>query len=156
MAVEKLKLGSQTTLLTTELDGLASGNTALSAAFDNTQGQAGDGYTLGDLELVWAYGTGPTLGAVSVWLLGSQDGTNYEDGTAGTPGTTPGRPPDVVFPPIYSSTAKQIQVQRLALPGGKFKVLVKNDGTSQAFSANNTPAGVTKSLKLRPITREYV
>jgi hypothetical protein len=150
VAIQKYRLGVATTLLSSGLDGLGQGHTALSGEFDNTQGQSGDGAALCDVELVWGYGAAISTGSVTAWFLGSLDGTSYEDGTAGTPGTTPARAPDVVFVPRYSVTTPQRQVQRVVLPAGKFKVLVKNDQASQAFAA----AGNT--LKLRPVALEVL
>lgn len=144
---EKYLLGSQTTLLSTELNALANNGTALGAAFDNTQGQAGDGYALCDVELVVTYGTGPTSNTgVSLWFLGSQDGTAYEDGDNST---TPGRAPDVVFP-LRSVTTAQRVVRRAWLPWGKFKPLAKNDGTGQAMAAT------ANTVKVRPVARASV
>lgn len=147
MAVIKHKLGSQSSQLTTGLNSLANNSLAISAVFDNTQGQTGDGYTLCDLELVVTFGTNPTANTgISVWFLQSQDGTNYEDG--GT-GTTPARAPDVVFPVLVSTSAQRI-IRRVLLPPGLMKFLLKNDGTGQAFAASGN------TLKIRPFTPEIV
>src|SRR3954468_17781018 len=109
---EKYLLGSQTSLLTTELNSLANNGTALGSAYDNTAGQTGDGYTLCDIELVVTYGSAPTASTgVSFWFLTTQDGTNYEDGDNST---TPGRMPDVVFPLRAVTTAQRI-VRRVIL-----------------------------------------
>jgi hypothetical protein len=62
---EKWLAGVQTTLLTTELNGLINNSLALGAAFNNLQGQTGDGYTFCDVELVATYGTAP--GANRYW-----------------------------------------------------------------------------------------
>jgi hypothetical protein len=151
--VEKLLLGSQTSLLTTGMDALANNGLAISAAFDNTIGQAGDGYTLCDVELVAGFHTSadndasPTANTgIPVWFLQAADGSNYEDG--GT-GTTPAKLPDVVFP-LRAATGLQRIVRRCALPWGPMKALAKNDGTGKAL--NNTG----NTLKIRPVTREMV
>lgn len=145
--VAKLLLGSQTTLLSTGLNSLANNSLAISSAFDNTIGQAGDGYLLCDVELVVTYGTSPTANTgCSIWFLTSQDGTNYEDG--GT-STTPARMPDLVIP-VLSSTSAQRIIRRGLLPYGLCKVLLKNDGTGQAMAASGN------TLKIRPVTVEMV
>ena len=145
--VGKLLLAAQTSLLTTGLNSLANNSLAVSAAFDNTIGQAGDGYILCDLELVVQYGTAPTANTgVSVWFLTSQDGTNYEDGDAST---TPARMPDCVFPLRAVTTAQRI-IRRCLLPYGLMKALAKNDGTGQAMAAS------ANTLKIRPVTVEFV
>jgi hypothetical protein len=144
---EKWLAGVQTTLLTTELNGLINNSLALGAAFNNLQGQTGDGYTLCDVELVATYGTAPAANTgVSVWFLGTQDGTNYEDGDTGI---TPGRMPDVVFPLRSVTTAQRI-IRRIFLPWGLFKPLARNDGTGQAMAATGN------SLKIRPVARQGV
>lgn len=146
--VEKLLLGSITSLLTTELNSLANNTNATpSSAYDNTVGQTGDGYTLCDVELVVTYGTNPTAGTcIVVWFLATQDGTNYEDGSSSV---TPGRGPDVVFPVRAVTTAQRI-IKRTMLPWGIFKALLRNDGTGQTFAASGN------TLKIRPVTREGV
>lgn len=145
--VQKWLLGSQTTLLSTALNSLANNARALSAAFDDTIGQAGDGYTLCDVELVVTYGSAPTVpSGCSMWFLGSQDGTNYEDGDAST---TPGRLPDVVFPLRAVTTAQRI-IRRVWLPWGLTKALLINDGTGQAMAASGN------TLKIRPVTPSMV
>lgn len=144
---EKYLLGSQTTLISTGFNSLANNSLAISSTFDNTQGAAGDGYVLCDLELVVTYGTSPTAGTgVSVWFLQTQDGTNYEDG--GT-STTPARSPDVVFPLLATTSAQRI-IRRASLPQGAVKALAKNDGTGQAMAASGN------TLKIRPVTRQGV
>jgi hypothetical protein len=148
MSTEKYLLGSQATLLSTELNSLANNGTALGSAFNNTvAGGGGDGYTLCDVELVVTYGVAPTASTgVSLWFLSTQDGTNYEDGDNST---TPGRVPDVVFPLRAVTTAQRIN-RRVALPWGNFKPLAKNDGTGQAMAASGN------TIKIRPVTPQVV
>ena len=147
MPIPKWKMGSATTLLSTGLNSLANNSLALSAAFDNTQGQTGDGYLLCDVELTVTFGTAPTANSnCSVWLLAALDGTNYETGGAST---TPARMPDVVFP-LAAVTTQQIYTRRAFLPWGLFKALLKNDGTGQAFPASGS------TLKIKPVTPESV
>jgi hypothetical protein len=143
MRTTSFVLGSQTSVLTTELNSLANNALNISAAFDNTYGAAGNGYVLADVELVVQFGTNPTAGTgIAVWFLQSQDGTNYEDGDAST---TPARRPDLVIPVRAVTTAQRI-IRRVNLPPGKLKVLAKNDGTGQAFAAS------ANTLKIRPYT----
>jgi hypothetical protein len=144
---EKYLLGSQTTLLSTELNSLANNGNAIGSAYDNTQGQTGDGYTLCDLELVTSYGSAPTAGTgVSYWFIGTQDGTNYEDGAGAV---TPARMPDCVFP-LRNVTGTQRILRRVVMPWGLFKPLVKNDGTGQAMAATGN------TVKIRPVSNQGV
>lgn len=144
-STEKYLLGSQTTLLSTELNSLANNGTAIGSAWDNTQGQAGDGYTMCCVELLLGtFSVAPTANTgISLWLLGSQDGTNYEDGDGSI---TPARLPDAVFP-LRAVTAAQRIIRRVWLPWGLLKPLIKNDGTGQALNASGN------TVKIRPVTR---
>lgn len=145
--VLKYLLGTQTTLATTALNSQANNALVSCTVFDNTVGGAGDGYTLCDVELFVTFGTNPTAATgVSLWLLTTQDGTNYEDGDSST---TPARPPDFVFPVRAVTTGQRI-IRRGVLTHGKFTPLLKNDGTGQAFAAS------TNTLKIRPVTPEGV
>jgi hypothetical protein len=147
-ATEKYLLGTPAALLSTGLNSLANNALALGAAFDNTQGQAGDGYTLCDLELVVTFGTAPTANTgLSLWFLPAQDGTNYEDGDAST---TPARAPDLVFPVRAVTTAQRVARRSVLLPEGKWKPLLKNDGTGQAVAASGN------TLTVRPYTPQGV
>jgi hypothetical protein len=152
---EKYLLGSQAPLLSTELNSLANNCTVLGAAFDDTAGQAGDGATLCDVELVVTFGAAPTANtSVNVWFLMAQDGTNYESyltAQDATPSTTPpkARRPDVILPLDAVTTLQRI-VRRVPIPWGKFKPLLKDDGTGQAFPASGS------TLKLRPVSRQQV
>jgi hypothetical protein len=144
---EKYLLGSQTTLLSTELNSLTNNSLAVGSAFDNTQGQTGDGYTLCDLELVVTYGVAPTASTgCTLWLLGTQDGTNYEDGGSSV---TPARLPEAVFPLRAVNTAQRI-IRRVWLPWGKWQPQLKNDGTGQTMASSGN------TLKVRPVTRQAV
>ena len=143
----KYLLGSQTTLATTALNSLANNALVACTVFDNTVGQTGDGYTLCDVELVCTFGTNPTANTgVALWFLTTQDGTNYEDGSASL---TPGRMPDCVFPVTVSTNAQRI-IRRVLLPWGKLTPLLKNDGTGQAFAAS------ANTLKIRPVAEQMV
>lgn len=143
--VTKWLLGTQTTLVSTGANSLANDALVAGSTFDNTVGQAGDGYTFCDLELVAQFGTNPTAGTgISIWFLQSQDGTNYEDGSSSI---TPARIPDCVIPVRAVTTAQRI-IKRCLLPQGKLTPLLKNDGTGQAFAASGN------TLKVRPVTPE--
>lgn len=142
-------MASQTTLLSTELNSLANNaTTAAGPAFDNTQGATGDGYTLCDVQLT----TGTVSGAftagstIDLWLLGSQDGSTYEDGSNTV---TPNRLPDVSFP-VRAVTGAQKIIRRVELPWGKFKALALNNGTGQTLNASGN------TIIIRPATRQGV
>lgn len=147
-STRKWALGSQASLLTTELNSLANNALAIGSAYNNTQGGGGgDGYVECDVELVVTYGTNPTANtACSLWLLSTQDGTNYEDG--GT-STTPARLPNCTFPLLVTTSAQRI-IRRIKMPPGSWKPLLKNDGTGQAMASSGN------TLKVRPVTDQGV
>lgn len=121
------------TALSTGLDALGAGNTALSAAVANET----DLYEYIDLELVLAsvnFSSATGL-AVSVWLLTTADGTNYEDGSAGTPGTVPARPPNAIVPLRAVNAAQRVALSNIPIPPLGFKLLLQNN-VSAAFAAN--------------------
>lgn len=146
--VTKQLLASPTTLATTALNSQANNALVACSVFDNTIGQAGDGYEEADFELyIASFGGTPTASTgFSLWLLVANDGTNYEDGSSSV---TPARAPDVVFPVRAVTTAQRIN-KRVSLPSGKFTPLLKNDGTGQ------TAASSGNILNIRPVTRESV
>lgn len=146
--VEKFLLGTQTTLIDTGLNSMANNALVLGSAFNNTIGQTGDGYTLCDVELYFpSMGGTPTANTgFTLWMLGTQDGTNYEDGDASV---TPAKLPSCVFPIRAVATAQRI-IRRVSLAWGLWKPLLKNDGTGQSLAAT------LNTLKIRPVTRESV
>ncbi len=145
--VEKLLLGSITSLATTALNSQSNNALVSCTVFDNTIGQTGDGYTFCDVELVVTFGTNPTANTgFSLWFLSAPDGTNYEDGSSSV---TPARIPDVVFPVRAVTTLQRIN-RRVYLPWGLITPLLKNDNTGQATASS------ANTLKIRPVTRESV
>lgn len=142
-----LLAGSVTTLATTALNSLANNTNVACTAFDNTVGATGDGYMLCDLELAVTFGTNPTANTgFSLWLLQSQDGSAYEDGSSSV---TPARAPDVIFP-VRAVTTAQLIIRRCWLPWGKLTPLLRNEGTGQTIAASGN------TLKIRPVTPESV
>lgn len=145
---QKYLLLSQTTVMSTELNSLANNALAVGGTpFDNTAGQTGDGSVLCDVELVVTFGTGPNAtSGLSIWFLGTQDGTNYEDGSSSV---APARNADL-FIPVRSVTTAQRIMRRAVLPPGKFEVLAKNDGTGQSMASSGN------TIKIRPSTYQGV
>ncbi len=134
--------GTNTNVLTTQLDSLANNSNALGSTItlSNT------GFRFGELELLVTFGVAPTANtAITVWLLREVDGTNFEDG--GT-SVTPTRVPDAVFPLRAVTTAQRIIVP-VDLPPGSFRVLLRNDGTGQAMAASGN------ALRVRPLTESF-
>lgn len=156
LAVQYWDLGSATTLLSTELNSLASsaGPTAgvissvggTSGVFNNVQGGGGlGGFRYGLFELVLGAPAGTLTAGTGalVWFLNQVDGTDYEDGSASV---IPARSPNVIIPVRAVSTAQRI-VQKFELPPNTwFALLAQNTGQTWASSGN--------TLKVIPITNQ--
>lgn len=146
-------LGTETVLLSnSDLSALANNALVLSSAYNNTQGNAGDGAPLCRITATLTMATAATANTgFSIWFLKSQDGgTTYE---AGGSGYTPLRLPDLVIPAPVDTT-QRIVMRDVPMPPGFFKVLIKNDGTSQALKTDTTSAG--SKLTITPFTRQSV
>jgi hypothetical protein len=141
----KQNLGTSTTILdNTQLVSLgANAYSAAGPVYDNAVGQAGDGALRCRLELSVIFAAAPTANtAVVVWLVRSLDGTNYEP----TPTTAvgPGSALAIAFP-VNSGQASTRGVTDIDCPPGRFKAVLKNDNTGQAFTSG------TQTLKVAPI-----
>jgi hypothetical protein len=151
---EKLLIGTESVLMTTtNLSALANNALFLSAAYNNVQaGGSGDGYTLCRVTCKLEMAVAATANTgVSVWFLKSQDGgTTYESG--GT-AYTPLRLPDLIIPAPVDTT-QRITMRDVLMPCGFFKMLLKNDGTGQAFATDTASTG--SQLSITPITRQSV
>lgn len=127
--------GSAVTALTTELNSLANGAVSTaSAAQDNDTAGARDLYAQFEIYLA-AQGTNRGAGAfVSLYLVPELDGTNY--------GATTDECLDNYFAGSASLddaalAARYLVIDRVRLPVGDFKVLLKNNtGQTLAASAN--------------------
>ncbi len=146
---EKYLLGSQTTLMSTELNS-SSGPILSSSSYNNSQGQTGDGYTLCDLELFLpAMGIGETNiegQSISVFFLSTIDNINYEDGSSAL--VPYNKRADCVFS-LRGVNADQKIIQRVWVPQGLFKTLLWNATSQSLASSGNT-------LKIRPVTKQMV
>jgi hypothetical protein len=149
-AIDREVLGTVASLLTTELNGLASGSAALGSVlngtgvYNNTAGSgasatAGDGYPRGQLAFVpgGAFAAAPAANSsIDVWLLRSTDGgaTNFESGSATV---VPARAPDLVLPLSSASAAAADNTPARAcwLPATYFRTLARNNGSGQALPA---------------------
>jgi hypothetical protein len=155
MSVQTYDLGSATTLLSTELNSLASSATGAaissvggtSGVFNNTYGGGGlGGFTLGQFELELAAPAGTlTAGtAVLIWFLTTVDGTNYEDGSASV---IPARNPDLIIPVRAVSTTQRITKVAPLPPGNWFALLSQATGQTWGATLN--------TLKVTPITSQF-
>jgi hypothetical protein len=109
-----------------QLKNLAASTLVAGAEYDNS---AGDQY--GDFELYCRGADAFHAGdCVSIWFLMKNDGTNLEDGAAGT---QPARAPDLIFPVRAVSTQQRIVLQRVVLPNGKFTCLLMS-GPNHGFT----------------------
>jgi hypothetical protein len=141
---------SATTLLTTELNSLATANgSAASSAIDLTA----SGWQLGDLELYIASSSLAFTSAsyVDVHFLTSSDGTNYPKYTSGASWKLAANYFAAriwIHPATLSSEAIYESVRDVRLPSAKFKaVLVSGAGVTLPASGN--------TLKLYPTPEQY-
>ena len=149
MAAKTIKwlTGTIATVLSTELDALANNAIATVAVVDNSSNL----YTMAEFQLSVDFVSAPTANtAVSLWFLRNLDGTNYETTTATASAVPPiPRAPDCVLP-LDAVTTAQIITVRVPIPPGTFQVLLKNDGSGQAFPASGS------TLKIKPLTLQSV
>lgn len=140
------------TLMTTELDALANGSSAIAATgYDPTS----TGYTHGEFELNVTFGSAPTAEAtVDLYLIPAMDGTNYATTATGASPVQPSTAYAGGFPCKANTSAQKIplgvgQAGKLELPACPFKAYVKN-GSGQAFPANSS------TLKMKPLRLKSV
>lgn len=143
---------SATTLLTTELNSLASGSgSSASSAIDFTS----SGYwQLGDLELYIASSSLAFTSSsyVDVYFVTSADGTNYPKYTSGASWKLAlgnyHAASIAIHPATLSSEAIYEVCREVRIPSAKFKVvLVNNTGVTLPASSN--------TLKLYPTPEQY-
>lgn len=106
------------------LKNLASAANKISTtAIDNSD--AANRFQYADFELFCRGQSAMTAGTtLSLWIIESLDGTNFEDGSDSV---TPARPPDERFFVRAVSTAQRLVIRGLLLPPTKFKILLSND-----------------------------
>lgn len=138
-------LGTSTSLLTTDLDGLGNNvYSPASAVYDNRIGQAGNGALRCSLELLVVFAGNPTPNtAVVVWLSRSRDGTNYEPTPTSAVG--PGSAMAISFL-VNSGQTTTRGIVDIDCPPAWFKATLKNDNTGQAFQGSGA-----NFLKITPI-----
>ena len=142
---------SATTLLTTELNSLATANgSAASSAIDLTA----SGWQLGDLELYIASSSlaFTSTSYVDVYFVTSSDGTNYPKYTSGSSWKLAignyHAASIAIHPATLSSEAIYEVCREVRIPSAKFKVvLVNNTGVTLPSSGN--------TLKLYPTPEQY-
>lgn len=129
------------TLLSTELNAVASGAVALSSV----GGSAGVFSNANTGQVIWSplvltlgstAGAFQTGGNLSCWFLQSLDGASYESGAAAPP-----RAPDVVFPlpaSALAATTTFLSQGLVRLPALRFKVLCQNNSGQTLNVSGNT------------------
>jgi len=131
---------SQTVITGTALNAMANNAVVLGPAFAWVQGTAGIlGYIYGRVQLTFKFQSGPTTNTgFSLWFIKSIDaGSTFEDSAAAPP-----RPPDLtLLGHAYGGTGDtgaHVVSKDVLIPCGSWKALLKNDGTGQTLTANNT------------------
>jgi len=158
--------GTEATVLSTELNGLANNASALSAVvggagvFNNNAGSgqsasSGDGYVRGYLTLsIATLGGNPTANtSLDVYFVKESPpgSASYEDSSGNsTPAGVPTAKPDASFQLDSGRSSAQLLTRQVFLPACNFKVLLRNNGTGQALNASGN------TLKLMPATDQMV
>lgn len=134
------------TALSSGLDALGNGNHALSSAIDFT---AVNSKIYMDIEVYLASVdlSAQVNPALYVWLLRRTDGTNFEDGAAGTPGTTPARQPDAIVPLRVVNAAQRVMAALILTSPDQVKILVQNKAGAALAANSNTLKYYTYSDK---------
>lgn len=129
------------TLMSTELNAMASGSVAVSAV----GGASGVFSNANTAQVIWSPmiitlgltgGAMQTGGNIACWLLQSIDGSTFESSASAPP-----RAPDVVFPlpaSTLSATTTFLSQGLVQLPALKFKVLCQNNSGQPLNAAGNT------------------
>lgn len=137
MALQKhTAVSSPTTLLSTELNSLASGSrTNASSAVDNDN--ASNRYLFGTFELAVTFSSTPLSGkTVDLFILPTVDGTNYADGSSSV---NPGSGNYVAsFPVRAVATAQRLMLYNVPLPPTDFKVLLVNNSGQNMTASGHT------------------
>lgn len=146
--LETLAQGTLTTLLSTELNSVASASfSSLGSAFNNVQATSNfNGYPLIDVLLnLAAYSGTPTAGAaIYLWFIMAVDGTNYDNS-----GSTITQPPDVIIPwDALASGPYQRTVRGILAPIGNFKAIAQNVGSGVSLASSGN------TIKIRPTTMQ--
>lgn len=143
MAVEKYTGGTdRSTVLTTELDSLGSGNySGPGPALDNATNK--DVWGVAELQVDFV--SGPNLGSVvQLYAVVSRDGTNYEQGGATSGGIAPPEAALVATFQLDDTTAAQRVMSCLFRLRGPFKhKFIARNRSGQSFPASGSTISVS-------------
>lgn len=130
--------GSATTVLTTELNSLATAtDSSASSAYDNTPSGTSLGYFNAIVEFVGTWGTNPTAQSNAyLYMTASLDATNFSD-VSSTSSTL------VATFPLRAVTSAQTVARVIDLLPCKVKFFVRTD-------AGQTLAASSNTVKIRP------
>jgi hypothetical protein len=139
----KWKADSITSLLTTELNSLANNTgSAVGTEYDNSTNLN----MYADFELNVTFGGNATADTtVDLYLIPAADGTNYDDGSA----TVQPLNHYVGSFSLRAATAHKVVLRNIVIPPTKFKVIVYNNGSGQAFPASGS------TVKMVPYREQY-
>lgn len=114
-------VGSVVTLLSTELNSLASAARVIGSAIDPTA----TGYLFGDLELAVTFGSAPAADTTycELYFVRTVDGTNYANGSSSL---APKPPLLVAIFALDNQTANRIIVPEVTIPPTLYKALLIN------------------------------
>ena len=141
MAVKWAGAPTRTTIMTTQLDGLANNTiSGASSVVDNSVNL--DTYAWLELNVTFGVAPSDANPSVDVYIQKSLDGTNYEDAPL-TGGAQQGHMFVGAFPIKKVTTAQRIQIGPIPLPPEKVQFYLDNQtGQSMAASGNTLIIGV--------------
>ena len=113
--------------LSTELNAMANNENALGAAIDFAAAGA-DRKLFMDVEIYLGSVdlSSQTNPAIYIWLLCRTDGSNFEDGVAGSPGVDPARAPDKMVALREFSGVQRVFARFLLTSPDQGKLLIEN------------------------------
>ena len=76
--------------------------------------------------------------ALYIWIVARSDGSNFEDGSAGTPGTNPARQPDAIVPLRAVNAAQRVFARLVLTTPDQAKILVQNKAGAALAANSNT------------------
>ena len=127
---------TQVSYLTTDLNALANNANVLGAAIDFAAvGVDRKQYMDVELYLAQADWSAQTSLAVYLWLLSRTDGTNFEDGAAGT---DPARIPDAIIAIRAANAAQRLFARFILTTPDQGKILVGNRTGANFAATGNT------------------
>lgn len=128
--------GTTTTLLTTELDGLASEDQVISGVISNDAPGELDLYADFEWYCPWSPSRGFNDARVELYILIELDGTNYSTGSDSRAPSKERRVGTFYLGP-FTQEHKYLHIRRVKLPPTDFKIIIRNYSTGNLAASGN-------------------